>query len=76
MATQTIGHAQSTLSRRRRELGWSRERLGARAGGVSSSTIKRIERHEVVPHPSTVAALAGALGCAPEDLLAPAEANV
>jgi len=60
----------STLEQRRRALHLSRERLGALAGGVSSSTIKRIERGEVDAHPSTLAALAGALECDPSELTA------
>lgn len=57
------------LRARRDALALSRERLGARAGGISSATIARIERGAVTPHPATVAALAMALGCEPDDLL-------
>ena len=52
------------IKARRQSLGLSREALGAAAGGVSSSTVRRIERCEVQPHPSTVAALKGALDTA------------
>ena len=51
----------AALEQWRLALGLSREGLGAAAGGVSSSTIRRIERGEVRPHPSTLAALLGAL---------------
>ena len=49
------------LAERRQALGLSREALGAAAGGVSSSTIRRIEHGRVRPHPSTVGALVAAL---------------
>jgi transcriptional regulator with XRE-family HTH domain len=59
------------LKRRRTALGLSREALGGLAGGISSSTIRRIERDEVSPHPSTLAALAAALGCEADELATP-----
>lgn len=73
MATQMMPRRVdgSALKRRRLEAGFSRERLGAAAGGIASATVVRVERGEVSPHPSTVAALAAALGCVPEDLLEP-----
>lgn len=49
------------LERWRVSLGLSREALGAAAGGIASATIRRVEREEVRPHPSTVAALVAAL---------------
>lgn len=52
----------ATFESHRLALGLSREALGAEAGGISSSTIRRIERGTVSPHRSTVAALARALG--------------
>lgn len=52
------------VAKRRQALGLSREALGAAAGGVSSSTIRRIEHGRVRPHPSTVGALIAALDCA------------
>jgi len=57
----------SVIEARRQSLGLSREALGAAAGGVSSSTIRRIERGVVQPHPSTLAALAYALDAAQND---------
>lgn len=45
------------------------EALITPAGGVSSSTIKRIEDREVRPHRSTLATLARALGCNSEALV-------
>jgi transcriptional regulator with XRE-family HTH domain len=56
------------LEQRRLQLGYSRERLGAAAGGVTAGTIYRIERGQVTPHPSTLAALARALNCEIADL--------
>ena len=56
------------LERRRLALGYSRERLGAAAGGISSATVRRVERGLVRPHPATRAALARALGCEVEDI--------
>jgi transcriptional regulator with XRE-family HTH domain len=53
----------------RRAAGHSRESLGAAAGGVSAATVKRIERGQVQPHRSTIAALANALNCEPQDIL-------
>jgi transcriptional regulator with XRE-family HTH domain len=57
-----------SLEQRRRARGLSREALGALAGGVSSSTIFRIERGQVTPNRATLALLAGALGCEGSDL--------
>ena len=51
----------TAIKAQRQALGLSREALGAIAGGVSSSTIRRVERETVAPHPSTVAALTRAL---------------
>ena len=62
------GPVGEALKARRLALGLSRERLGARADGISSATITRIERGTVTPHPATVTALARALGCSPADL--------
>lgn len=47
----------SAIQAARQSLGLSREALGAAAGGVSSSTIRRVEHGVVTPHPSTLAAL-------------------
>lgn len=58
----------SAFERRRLALGYSRERLGAAAGGISSATVRRVERGLVNPHPSTRVALAQALGCAVADI--------
>jgi transcriptional regulator with XRE-family HTH domain len=57
------------LATLRKARGLSRERLGAAAGGVSAATIRRTERGETRPHPRTLAALAAALGCHPQELL-------
>jgi transcriptional regulator with XRE-family HTH domain len=59
-----------SLEVRRRAARLSRERLGALADGISAVTVWRIERRLVQPHPSTVAALARALGCQPCDIVA------
>ena len=66
MTSQMTPHAAvgTTVRARRQALGLSREALGAAAGGVSSSTIRRIERGTVTPHPSTLAALTHALTAA------------
>lgn len=56
------------LQRLREERDLSREALGAAAGGISSATIARIERGQVKPFRSTVAALALALGVSTDDL--------
>jgi predicted transcriptional regulator len=63
MTSQMVTHAHdgATLERWRRSLGMSREALGAAVGGIASATVKRVERGEVKPHPSTLAALVGAL---------------
>jgi transcriptional regulator with XRE-family HTH domain len=51
----------TVLERRRLALGLSRERLAAAAGDFSAATIKRVERGEVKPQPSTLAAILAAL---------------
>jgi transcriptional regulator with XRE-family HTH domain len=63
MTVQMIGRPPdgAALKQWRLSIGLSREALGAAAGGVSSATVRRIEHGEVRPHPSTVAALLGAL---------------
>jgi predicted transcriptional regulator len=58
LQTQALGAA---LHARRLNVGLSREALGQRAGGISSSTVRRVEDGVVVPHPATVAALDRAL---------------
>jgi transcriptional regulator with XRE-family HTH domain len=68
MTTQMIRRSADDLLRRRLALGYSRERLGAAAGGISSATVKRVERGLVSPHPATLTALAQALGCEVSDL--------
>lgn len=64
----------TALEIHRRAAGLSRERLGQRAGAISSATIKRIERGLVNPHPSTRVALATALGCEEDELFPRGEA--
>jgi transcriptional regulator with XRE-family HTH domain len=66
MTVQTTGL--TSVESRRRAAGLSRERLGAAAGGISSATVRRIERGLVTPHPATVSALARALDCEPRDI--------
>jgi Helix-turn-helix len=63
MTAQMLGrpHDGPALERWRRALGLSREALGAAAGGIASATVRRVERSEVKPHPSTLAALVAAL---------------
>jgi predicted transcriptional regulator len=63
MPTQTLCRAPDgpALERWRLSLGLSRERLGAAAGGISSATVRRIEREQVRPQPSTIAAILRAL---------------
>jgi hypothetical protein len=64
------------LEARRLALGLSREALGQRAGGLASTTIRRLERGQVRrPHRVTVGALARALGCCPGDIV-PRETDV
>jgi DNA-binding XRE family transcriptional regulator len=57
-----------SLEGRRLALGYSRERLGAAAGGLSAATVFRVERGMVAPRPATRVALARALGCRVADL--------
>jgi transcriptional regulator with XRE-family HTH domain len=54
LSEQSVGQALRLLRQLR---GLTRQELGARAGGVAISTVARIERGEVEPHPSTLAAL-------------------
>ena len=63
MATQMMVHSVdgTELEQRRLALGLSREALGAAAGGISSATVKRVERGEVRPQPSTLSAITAAL---------------
>lgn len=65
MTAQMIVHRPDStgarLLERRRQLGLSREALGAAAGGVSSATVYRVELGRVRPHPSTLQALLKAL---------------
>jgi transcriptional regulator with XRE-family HTH domain len=70
MTAQMIKHRADGLEvqRRRLALGYSRERLGAAADGISSATVRRIECGLVRPHPSTRAAIARALGCEIRDI--------
>jgi hypothetical protein len=64
------------LEARRLALGLSREALGQRAGGLASTTIRRLERGQVRrPHRVTVGALARVLGCCPGDIV-PREPDV
>ncbi len=83
MTTHMIDHTATCraddprpLEQRRLALGYSRERLGAAAGGISSATVKRVERGLVKPHPATRAALARALGCRIADLFSDGEESV
>lgn len=69
MSAHMKAHPPVGLAELRRARGLSQERLGAAAGGVSAATIRRTERSETKPHPRTLAALAQALGCHPEDIL-------
>jgi predicted transcriptional regulator len=57
-------HVAGVIAERRNALGLSREALGQAAGGISSSTIRRIENGAVNPHPSTTTALYAALNAA------------
>jgi DNA-binding XRE family transcriptional regulator len=70
MTLHMIVHApdETPLEQRRLALGYSRERLGAAAGGVSSATVRRIERGLVNPHQITRLALARALSCEVEEI--------
>src|ERR1017187_11032545 len=58
-----------SVQRRRLELGYSRERLAVAADGIGAATVFRIEHELVHPRRVTVAAVARALRCAPDDLL-------
>jgi transcriptional regulator with XRE-family HTH domain len=62
------GAVGSPLRERREALELSREALGAAAGGISSTTIWRLENGTVRPHRSTLAAIARALGVTAEDI--------
>jgi len=58
---------------RRRRKGLSLLTLASRAG-VAERTLRRLERNHVDnPHPQTIRAIAGALGCDPEELFHPLE---
>lgn len=59
---------QDRLRELRLRHGFSREALGARAGGYTASTIWRIENGDVTPRRSTRSALARALGVDVDDL--------
>jgi transcriptional regulator with XRE-family HTH domain len=65
---QTNISTPSRLRARRESLGWSRAELGERAGGVSTSAIRRLELGQARPHRSTLSALAFAMRCQPEDI--------
>jgi transcriptional regulator with XRE-family HTH domain len=70
--TGMVQRAPDGLEAKRLALGLSREALGQRAGGLASTTVKRLERGLVRrPHRVTLEALARALHCRPEDLLPP-----
>lgn len=56
------------LSERRKQLGWTQERVAER-GGVDAETISRIERGAHLPSLPTLDRLAVALQCAAGDLL-------
>jgi ribosome-binding protein aMBF1 (putative translation factor) len=51
----------AVIKTQRESLGLSRQALAERAGGVSISTIRRVERSEGKPHQSTISALIHAL---------------
>jgi len=68
MTLQVIRDAGGGLLELRLARGYSRERLGAAAGGISVSTIRRVERGIGTPHPVTLQALARALDCEVSDL--------
>jgi transcriptional regulator with XRE-family HTH domain len=55
----------------RRTKKWTRELLAAYSG-ISTSTIGRIERGELIPRAGTIIALAHALGVPPKELAAEA----
>ncbi len=63
-------HGAVGLRMRREAADLGREALGAKSGGTASVTIWRIERGEVRPHRSTLAALANVFGCTAEQLYA------
>jgi len=63
MTTRMIRRTADDLVRRRLALGHPRELLRAAAGGISSATVKRIERSVVSPLPATLTTLGQALGC-------------
>ncbi len=62
------------MAARRRELGLSLSKLSYAAGGVSISTIRRIERGTTVANPATQTALALVLGADVFPLVAAREA--
>ena len=67
----TSNRIAAAIAERRRALGLSREALGQAAGGVSSSTVRRIENNSVNPHPSTATALCAALDAAEQEEIEP-----
>lgn len=60
--------APGRLARLRHEKSWEREDL-AKAAGLSTSMIGKIENRERKPRAATLAAICAALGCQPADLL-------
>lgn len=49
--------------------GWSQEELARRAGGLSSGTIRNIEKYGALPGTATALKLAEALGVSLDELL-------
>ena len=56
------------LSAERRRFGWSRAELARRAG-MNAGTVSLIETGRLLPYPSQLAKIAGALGISAEGLL-------
>lgn len=61
-------HSLAGLRAHREAAGLSRQALAEAAGGISLSTIWRIEHNEGRPHRSTLRALARVLDCDPLEL--------
>lgn len=67
-STRLAKHLGSNLSERRRQLGWTQERIAERVG-VDAETVSRIERGAHLPSLPTLDRLAAALQCGAGDLL-------
>ena len=64
---QTIRAIAAAVATRRRELGWTQEKLAWEAA-IAQSQVSKVETAAMFPHRHTVERLADALGVLPRDL--------